>query len=138
MSFLGNILKARSKDAQHDFLPIYYFSRCTGLWPFSITYYSDGSIKDARVHQFDKLWFFVAICLYLAAVFYYFDRLMTDTDHTNSVLISNRMYFISQMTFLLLTIVGIALDMCNRKKLISILDKFIVFDRKVCLSLEHI
>lgn len=135
MSFLRNILKARPKDVQHDFQLIYYFSRCAGLWPFSIAYNSNGSIKTARVHLFDSLWFFVSICLYLMAAFYYFfDRMITDTDHTNTAFISNQMYFIVQMTFFSLTVAGIALDMCNRKKLINILDKFSIFDSEVCLS----
>lgn len=124
MNFLVNTLKA-----QNDFQPIYYFLRCSGLWPFSIAYNSDGSIQAARVYLFDSLWFFVSICLYLVAAFYYFDRMMTDGS---SVFVSNQMYFIIQMIFLSLTVVGIILDMYNRKKLINILDKFITFDSEVC------
>lgn len=138
MSFFENILKARPEIVQHDFQPIYYFSRCTGLWPFTVTYNSNGSIKAARVHQFDSLWFFVAICLYLIAVFYYFDRMMTDTDNTNHAFLSNQMYFMSQMAFHLFTAVGIVLDFYNRKKLVSILDKFIIFDKEVCFLLPFL
>lgn len=63
-----NTSKSEPKEFQHGFQPIYYFSRAIGLWPFSITYSSNGTIK-ARVHLLDSLWFIVSICLYLTALY---------------------------------------------------------------------
>lgn len=135
MSFFRRFMKVRSKYVQHDFQPIYYFSRFAGLWPFSIDYESDGSIRAARIYPIDWLWFFVSICLYLTAAFYYFDRIMIGSDHRNNAFISNQMYFMSQMAFLSFTVLGIILNMYNCHKVIKILHMFIIFDRDVSVNL---
>lgn len=136
MNALENPLKVQSKKLQHGFQPVYYFSRCVGLWPFSITYHSNGSIKAARVRLFDVLWFFISICVYLATLSYYFER-MKAQERAQKHYLSDLIYYTSQITFLSFTAVGIVLDMFNRKRLVDILDKFANFDSSVSISNKH-
>lgn len=135
MSCSEKNMKVQSNCVEHEFQSIYYFSRCTGTWPFSIESKSNGSIRAARVYPMDWLWLFVSICLYLTAAFYYFVRMTTNADPTNNALLSNQMYFINQIVFHLFTAVGIILDLLNREKLINLLDKFTIFDREVSMML---
>lgn len=124
MRFLNNM----SKDLQHGFHPIYYFSRCVGLWPFTITYNSNGTIKAARIRLFDMLWFLFSIGFYLTALYCNCAYLKTNMQSDNTFHLIN---FTTQMAFILFGIVGVVLDMFNRKRLVNILDSFAIFDRKV-------
>lgn len=133
MKFLKDPLKVQSKNVQHGFQPVYYYSRVAGLWPFTITYNSHGSIKEARIHPFDILWLCASICLYSAAIFYYID-IMMHADPTNGTYISNMISNVCQTIYLVFCTVGIAIDMFNRKNLVSMLDKFTVFDTEVSIK----
>lgn len=134
MKSLENNSKSRPKKIQHSFLPIYYFSRAIGLWPFSITYNSNGTIK-ARVRLLDSLWFIISICLYLTALFYACENMKyVQTENANYYLM-DLMSFISQIPILLFGPVNIILDMVNRNSLVNILAKCIIFDREVWLVL---
>lgn len=131
MLVFENEFRAAPKKAQHNFRVIYYFSRCIGLWPFTIVYNPNGSIKEARVQLWDRFWFLISISFYFAALSYYIERVITDRDHTRSANISNLIYYASQITFLLFGTVGILMDFFNRKNLATILDKFTTFDNEV-------
>lgn len=116
------------KNLRHGFQPIYYFSRSIGLWPFTITYNSNGSVKEARVHLFDSFWFLISISLYLTAIFYINKRIEAKDESTY--------LFVNSISNILLHSVGaigIVLDMYNRKSLVNILEKFSIFDREVGL-----
>lgn len=128
---MESLEEPRPKIVQHSFQPIYYFSRCVGLWPFTITYNANGSIKGARVQKFDIFWCSISICLYLASQYHYIDRRIINTHTTKKSYLSNLIYFTSQMTFLSFGSVAIILDMYNRKSLVNILDKLSIFDSKV-------
>lgn len=134
MKSLQNTSKSEPKEFQHSFQPIYYFSRVIGLWPFSITYNSNGTIT-ARVRPLDSLWFIVSICLYLAALFYACKNIKnTQTENVSyflSVLISS----MSQIPPLLFGPASIVLDMFNRDRLANIFNKCIVFDKEVGFGL---
>lgn len=69
MNSLKNTSEARSKKYQNSFQPIYYITRVVGRWPFTIVYNSNGSIKEACVGLFDRIWFLISICVYLTAFF---------------------------------------------------------------------
>lgn len=127
MNFLKNRPEDRPKRAQHSFQPVYYFSRFAGLWPFTIVYNSNGSIKGARVQLLDILWFLVSICFYFESLFNAMDEMKNSGE--------NKIFFISNIPPLLFGPICIALDMFNRKSLTNILDKFITFDNEV--KIQH-
>lgn len=115
--------KANPKSTKHSFQLVYYFSRFAGLWPFTIAYDSNGSIKGARVHLFDILWFLVSISLYFESLYYAFDDM--NSSHKSVTM------YISHLPSLLFGPVGIVLNMFNRRSLANILNQFIIFDNKV-------
>lgn len=119
------------KNVHHGFQPIYYYSRCVGLWPFTIAYNLDGSIKEAHVQVSDILWCLVSVCLYLASQYHYIDSTIINANPTNKTYLSNLIYVISHMSFLSFAAVGILLNMHHRKKLVNILDNFAKFDSTV-------
>lgn len=126
ISLENNSSKAQPITIQHSFQPIYYISRCVGLWLFTIIFDSNGSIEETRVHLFDKLWVLVSICLYWIALFYTYEGVKNDNN--------NLVVYLIQTPTLLFAPIGIALDMCNRKSLVDILANFIIFDSEVRLN----
>ena len=131
-----NTSNVRSKKRVNGFQPIYYFSRSVGLWPFTIIYNSNGSIKKARVCLFDILWFIASISLYLTAIFYTYDELNTLLNQNDRIFVSDILYHIFQIPLLFFGAVYIIIDMLNRKKLVNILRKFIMFDNEVRVLLK--
>lgn len=135
MNTVKNTSKAEQKNVQHAFQPIYYFSRCAGLWPFTIEYDASGSIKRAPVHSFDCLWFLISICVYLTALFYAYQDLRNQVE-SGSHIFYTLVFNINNMPPLLFGAVSIVLDMLQRNKLINILNKFAIFDKDVCCMFE--
>lgn len=130
MESFENTSKALPKRFQHGFLPIYYFSRCVGLWPFTIIHKANGSIK-ARVRLFDSLWFLISICLYLTALYYTYKDIRNTLQ--KGPYLTSIISQISQIPTFLFGAVGIAMDMLNRNRLITILKNFNEFDTEVSI-----
>lgn len=127
----------RPKSFEYGFQPIYYFSRVIGLWPFTIVRDSNGSIEKTRVRFVDAFWFFISIFAYLTAAFYAYKDIkslqVSNTETTNFSI-----FFIFQIMCLLFGACGVVLDMCNRTKLVNILEKFTAFDNEVGFSIYSI
>lgn len=132
MKFPENTSKARSKTPQYGFQPVYYFSRCVGLWPFTIIHNSNGSLKEAHVHPFDSLWFLISICMHLTAIYYTYEDFEEFQHSSEAPYFMDLINYLTQIPLLSIEAFGIVLDMLNRKFLVNILNKFIVFDRRVC------
>lgn len=129
----GKILmeEARPKNVQHNFKAIYYFSRCFGLWPFTIAYNANGSIKEACLCQFDYLWFLISICVYLTALHFTYEHIKTLQFLNEKAFFSHLIYNLIQIPPLLLGVIGSVFDMLNRRRLVNILKKFTIFDEEV-------
>lgn len=117
------------------FRPTYYFSRCIGLWPFSVAHDSNKKIWKASVGFLDVLRSILMICLSSTLVFCAYEEIRTrQKDHTNTI------RFVVFMTFQLSSFsfitIGVVLDLINRNRLADILGKFNTFDHKVssCFS----
>lgn len=126
-----NTFKARPKNLPHGFRPIYYFSRCIGLWPFKIYYDSNGSIKGTYVSLFDKFWFFISICLHLAASFFTYEDSQSTRDPHLLYYFPKLIYNLTAIPDFLFGVLCIILEMFNRNRLVNILKQIIFFDRKV-------
>lgn len=131
MNSFDNALKLHpAKCMQNCFQPIYYFSRCIGLWPFTIAYNSNGSAKVARVQLFDIFWFFISIGLHLTTLYDAYEYLVRGTTYN----LKNILFIVTQIPPLIFVVVGIILDMFYRNNLVSILNKFNIFDKAVSFS----
>lgn len=116
---------------EHGFRPIYYFSRAVGLWPFSICHNSNGAIQSARISRLDGVWFFVSMCFHLLAMCYYYVNMVDLEDSNKTILTFSILYSLFQTKSLLIGAVGIVLDMLNRRRLVNLLEKFMIFDSEV-------
>lgn len=133
MNSQENTSNSRVKNPQYGFQMVYYYSRCLGLWPFTITYNSKQSIQGAHVNLFDWFWFSISICLYLASAFCVYKNA---TSFLNAEFFySNLILNISEVPSFLFGAIGIVLDMLNRNSLVNILKNFVIFDRRV--GFEH-
>lgn len=122
---------AQQLDFIDSFKPIYYFLRILGLMPFSITRSSNGNISEPKVKKSNGLWFLFSICIYSMASFISFEYVKFNRE-SNAYLY---MMVLSQnlllTTGLICCVLFVAMDMCNRFKLVDILQKFMIFDKEV-------
>lgn len=114
----------------YSFRPIYYFSRIFGLMPFTITYYPNGRVKGARVNSIDGIWLVISINVYLISAAFSYQTMKVWVDQSAPVLVFYFGYLI-QIIRLFFGGFIIALDLFNRFKLVGILKKLSIFDRKV-------
>lgn len=120
----------QKRNFLHSFRPIYLISRGFGLMPFSIVYYPNGDIVGPKVTIFDGIWFAISLCvytcgIYVASVYPVFNQ---PTSKVSMVLIIG--YTVCFLLGLILGHVSIILEMCNRFKLINIIEKFTIFDQE--------
>lgn len=134
MEFLAKSRNKRSKKINFEYgvRPIYYLSRCMGLWPFSIVYGLNGSIQKTQVRSIDAIWFLMSITLYLTATFTTFERIRQIPYSNMMIMIFN---YIIQTMWLACSSLIIAMDLCNRNRIFKILEMFTTFDNEVCVFL---
>lgn len=138
MKFFKNNSESRPKKIQHSFQTVYYLMRFVGLWPFTHTYHSDGSIKGAHVRLCDSFRFLIAISIHLTPLY----SMFVDMDYTqNRDTVKYFSKLVHRITFLpsiVLGLVGIVLNLIFRNNLTNILKSFHIFDTEVwlfCLEL---
>lgn len=123
-------VQMRKFNFEYAIRPIYYFSRLSGLWPFSIVRDSNGKIQRARIGFFDILWPILLICLHLKlSLEYYEDFRATVKNHV--IRIRFVVFCILDMTSFLFITIEIVLNGINRNKLVDILGKFDTFGNEV-------
>lgn len=128
--FHANIVDSKKLSFAHSFKPIYCFSRIFGFMPFSIVHDRNGKIQTARVTVLDFLWFLISNGIYLMSAFHHviFNQQSPIVD-TSIVLVNcTRSLTLIRKLFDCLCI---AMDMCNRFKIVEILKKINTFDDKV-------
>lgn len=126
-------LKPKKKiNFEHAIRSIHYLSHFAGLWPFSIDHDSNGEIQNARIGVSNMLWSILVICLNLTLVLSTYKKLMARGDtYDNSIQFV--VFNISKMSYLLIGISGIVLDVINRNRLADILRNFSAFDNEVSI-----
>lgn len=114
------------------FRPVYYFLRFCGQMPFSIVpSLHSGALLQPRVNKRDAIWFFISMCLYTAMAWRTFYKLTAKLDENKIVCVlftGNSLLHVMTMVF---GVVKLVMDMCNRYKLVRILNKFSQFDQEV-------
>lgn len=123
------ILKA--KDFSYGIRPIYYFSRAIGLMPYTIIRNPTSQVYESRVRLFDALWFAISIFFYImmAISSYYNMKMPHDSNLSSYILILGD--FVLLILNLIVAAIIIIMDMCNRFKLVKILNTFIIVDKSV-------
>lgn len=115
----------------YGFRLIYYFARACGQMPFTITYHANGAIDGAKIYKRDIIWLVISIGLQIAfilLIIHYLTSFRNPNADTSTLYLAN--LFAWFMT-VLIGIVMIALDLCNRSKIVGILKKFTHFDKEV-------
>lgn len=121
----------------HVFRPIYYFARFFGQMPFSIVQIASDEFHQPRIRKWDFIWFTISICMYtVLTVFnswYIFRASLLFRVNKILYLLA---WTISTLRFVnfLCALVMLIMDVCNRHRLVNILNKFTAFDRKVKFS----
>lgn len=114
------------------FRPIYIFARVCGLMPFSVQRsQTQNQHFEPRVSKFDVLWFAISMCFYIAMVTNTFlGKIILpheSNDQLNAIILGNHLL---RLMILIFGVFALIMDMCNRYKLINILNKFTVFDQE--------
>lgn len=117
----------------HSFRPIYYFARGCGLMPFSIVPSNAQNERcEPRITKYDCLWLAISMCFYLTMMAYTFSGKITlpheSCGQLNAIVLGNHLL---RLMILIFGIFALAMNMCNRYKLVNILNKFTIFDKKV-------
>lgn len=124
---------AKRNKITHSFCPVYYFSRIFGLMPFTVAHGTNESIRKPEVRLVDGVWFGVSICFYIAlAILILKSVKLPDSAHKPSYILMLGDY-LQLIVGLIYASLIIIFDMCNRCKLVGILNKFIIFDHEVML-----
>lgn len=120
----------RQMDFWDGFKPVYYFSRAFGLLPFSIRRNSNGDIQEPKVNRLDGLWFLLTIVVFLSASYFVHQYISAFNSKTGTyvAIILDDLHVVSSLAFGALMI---AMDMCNRLKIVELWKHFISFDKEV-------
>lgn len=108
--------------------PIYYLSRVYGVMPFSIIYGPNGEAREPSVNKSDVLWFIFWVFLY-SSIIWVINYKLASTEspsESSAVLVYGGFSFL--MLIFTSDIVIMAINLCNRFKLIDILSRFTLFD----------
>lgn len=114
----------------HSFRPIYIVSRILGQMPFSIAYHLNGEIPGSRVTKLDVVWFIISSSIYIYATLLSSKCIYVTLEY-NFTSTSTLGVVIIFASLLILGLLSIVFDMCCRLKFMDILNKFIIFDKKV-------
>lgn len=132
METLANakIIPLRKLSFEYAIRPVYYFSRLTGQWPFSVIHDPNGTLQRARVGFFDILWPILMMCLNLILSLDSYDQLKGEQEK-NVIRIRSAVEYLLDMCSFLFVAIGIVLGVINCNKIVDILRKFKAFDNEV-------
>lgn len=123
-------IQIKKFNFEHAIRPVYYFSRLTGQWPFSIIHNANGKIQRARVGFFEILWSILVICLNLTVSLDSYEDFKAEQEK-HPIRIRFIVGDVLDMSSVLFITIGIVLGIINRKRLVNVLKKINAFDSKV-------
>lgn len=115
------------------FRPIYFFARICGFMPFSVQRSATQNEHFVpRMRICDVLWFAICMCIYLAMIANTFVGKIflphESTAQLNAIVVGNHLL---RLMILFFSTFALIMDVCNRYKLVNILNDFTVFDQEV-------
>lgn len=123
--------KNRSKkdDVFSVAAPVYVFTRMFGYWPFSVQFHQNTS-KSMHVHMtcFDCLWLIVVLSIFTFFAWFSFVTVQDDIPYSSLELLVSK---VTQLGSVSISILGIIMDMVNRKCIWDIIVRFNQFDNEV-------
>lgn len=122
----------------YSFCPIYYFSRLFGFMPFTISCHSNGTVYEPTIRSLDIFWFIISIFLHLLSTFTIFKNaeISLSSDYAEWKILFGADYVIL-LSGLIFGAVIIVMDMCNRFKLVGILNNIRTFDEEASRSFQN-
>lgn len=113
----------------------YYFLRVFGQWPFALVRDSNGEIQKHKIRILDPLWFIISMALYIAASITFYKNAQFERENPKFARkIINSGEYIRITLSLIFVALEIAIDMCNRRKLINVVNMFLRFDESVSVD----
>lgn len=127
------MLHSKTNKFASSLRPMYSFSRCFGLLPYSIVINSNGDIQGTKLGAFNLLWFIISVCFYLILAYVCYRDIgsvqhFRNRSESYAVVLGDYLILIQGLIYCALVII---FDMINRFKLISILKDFADFDNEV-------
>lgn len=111
--------------------PIYYFARVCGQMPFTIFYPISGAIVEVKLNKRDFVWMAISLSVQITficmAINFY-------RSYQHAKLITSTIYFGNLTIWFVSVLFGVsimALDACNRFRIVKILNKITIFDVEV-------
>lgn len=130
------IERSETLDFLSSFKLIYYLLRVFGLWPFALVRDSNVEIQKYKIKRLDLLWFIISMPLYIAASIIFYKNSQFERENlkfTRKILNSGE--YIRVTISLIFVALAIVIDMCNRFKLINVVNMFVRFDESVSVSI---
>lgn len=123
-------------NIEHVFRPLYYYSRFSAQWSFSVIHDSNGKIQTARVGFLGLLWpiLIISFTIILALDAYELLRFGVEEQVIPIRSIVGNVFSLCMPLFVAIEVV---LNIINRKKFIDILEKFDTFDNEVRYFFKH-
>lgn len=118
-------------DFTRSFRLIHIVSRIFGLMPFSIVCQANGDIDRPTVTKIDILWFLISMFVYSFGIFTLSQLIF---PRGSNIYASHLVVLSDNITIALGLVLGffaIVFDMNNRSKLVGIVKKISLFDKKV-------
>lgn len=128
--------KFQSKSVYQSFRPIFIFSRCFALIPFSIETSQLGEVERANLTFLDLIWPCIATAIYLGlTVLSFFGAIGTKSDMrtTHILVIGDRLLFMFGVT---IGTASITMNLINRNRLLWNIQQFEAFDKEVINSIS--
>lgn len=123
---IANHIQLKKFNFEHAIRPVYYFSRFTGQWPFSISHNSMGKIERAHIGFLEILWPILVICLNFTVTLDSYEQFKAEQENHPI-----RIRFIVENILDMCSVLSIVLGIINRNIVVDILKKFSTFDNEV-------
>lgn len=122
----------QSKTVYYSFRPLFIYSRCFGMMPFSIQTNLFGEVQRVKVTLFDVAWLCMSIAMYLGLIaFVAFGSdadSVSDSRNSHILVLGDRLLFVYGI---LMCIVSCIMDLINRNRILWNIQRFEAFDKEV-------
>lgn len=119
----------KNRNFCYNVKPIHVYSRIFGLIPYSIVVSNVGPVQ-AKVRLFDFCWFIISICFYLFLIIPYSKivQVPQNPNESSILVLGDTILICFGLVFGAIIVI---IDMFNRFRIVDILSKFMLFDKKV-------
>lgn len=124
--------KIESKSVYYSFSPLFSYSRCFGLSPFSIETNVFGEFQRVKLTCFDVVWFCISIFIHVCLIIKLTTSLINDISRLKGLhvfLLGFDHFLLSYAAIVCITY--IVLNLINRNRILDNIHRFDAFDKEV-------